>query len=1164
MTDSALNLANESLQGGDSSERLLCQRAVSQTIERLRRLAQFNLQGQWHVCAEDLPLADALRSGCWQRWPIAAVNEREHVAWPAERQVLWLSQQWIMPEDLQGYPLKGLALRLALVWWAEDAQIFVNGHLVQRGDLFDCYARFQMSAAVEPGERFAIALRLVSPGHDPGALVKSMLCFESLDRERPDPSFVADELATLQGYLTQFWPEQLESVASAIGTLDWSRLADRDAFDDSLVQLRQRLHPLGQWLQQRQLRLVSHAHLDMAWLWPVSETWDVAERTFQSVLNLQQDFPHLTFSHSTAALYDWLERHRPELFTLIQQRATAGTWEVAAGLWVEPELQLVSGESITRQVLYGQRYMLEKFGQLCAVAWLPDSFGFCWQLPQILKQGGIDYFATQKLGWNDTTEFPHQVFWWRAPDGTQIFSLTLPPIGQDTDPIKMADYARTWEAKTQVKTALWLPGVGDHGGGPSREMLERVERWQQSLYFPNIEFTTATAYLQQIEALLGNGGGTGDGEGEVRQKAEGRGQKEAEGVEEAGGMGNGERGIGNQDESREERQLTINNQPLTINNQPLPVWDDELYLEFHRGCYTSHADQKRWNRRCEQGLYQAELFASLASLQTRMAYPKAALEDAWKRVLFNQFHDILPGSAIPEVFVDANRDWQAAAQVAEQVLERSLAAIASHIALPAPPHPDCQPIIIFNPLNWQRSDVVVLSLPAGSKPRVEPTDKMIDWQVYDLAGNTLPTQKQQSATDDSPTLLFLATDIPSVGYRLFWLRAIAIDPPHPTPHTPHPTEDFVLENECLRVVVDPQTGDLSSVFDKQQQREILSGPGNQLQAWHDRPGYWDAWNIATDYADHPLPPAALTAIAFLEHGPIQHRLRITRQIGQSTFQQDYILQTHSSLLKIETTANWQERHVLVKATFPLALDTDRASYEMPYGTIQRPTRPRTADEKAKWEVPALHWADLTAEIPTDPTTKSNREEWGASLLNDCKHGYDSQPDRLRLTLLKGPKWPDPEADKGYHHFTYALYPHAGNWQAAHTVKRGYELNLPLQIIQLPVNNRTQNTVSLPPSASLLTLSADNLILTAFKPAEDDPHSCPKQWILRCYECHGEPAQLQGNLVTIGDRRLSCTTAQPVDLLERPTAESGRSTDGQNFSLAPWKIATFRLNTADEE
>ena len=1125
---------------------------INQAITRLRALTQVNVQPHWRCCPQDLPAAVATHPEQWNDWSMAELNPKGYIVWSAGQQVMWLGQLFVIPQTLQGYPLAGLALRLALTWWAEDAQIFVNGQLVQEGDLFDSSARLLLSEAVVPGEKISVALRLVSPGHDIGGLMRSRSVYEVNSRcvyestNSIDPGFVADELAVLQKYLDAFEPEQIEILAAALAEINWAVVSQKEEFEQSLSTLRQKLQSKIPNPQSK-IHLLGHAHLDLAWLWPVSETWEVAQRTFESVLKLQQEFPDLTFCHSTPALYAWIEQHRPDLFAAIKQQIAQGRWEVVGGMWVEPELNLINGESIVRQILYAQRYVWEKFGQLTTVAWVPDSFGFCWQLPQILKQGGIEYFVTQKLHWNDTTKFPYGVFWWRSPDGSQIFSLMSPPNTagvMDTNPVTMASYAIDWETQTHLKDAFWLPGVGDHGGGPTHDMLQVAKRSLASPFFPCLEFTTAHAYLQQIRTQL-----------------------ETEQSSRTVGAGFADKPVGEPITSPQNPHFSAVQESISPSPAPIPVWNDELYLEFHRGCYTTHADQKRWNRHCESLLYQAELFASLATLSTGADYPQSELEHAWKKVLFNQFHDILPGTSIPEVFVEANTAWQEVEQMGLEIVKKSLRAIASQIALPPPPQPNAQPIIVFNPLNWQRSELVAVTLKGIGGcplPQVNRQNSHLQssaesteasWEIYDLSGQKLPSQ----LTEES-TLLFLARDIPSVGYRVFWLC------PVPIPHSRFPItnspDDFVLENEWLRVVVDPDTGDLSSVFDKIHQREVLSGAGNQLQAFQDSGQYWDAWNIDPNYAQHPLPPTELKSIQWIERGELRSRLRVVRQLGQSQFCQDYILCVESPLLKIATTVDWQERHVLVKAAFPLNVEANYATYEIPCGAIQRPTLPQTPAEQAKWEVSALHWADLTHlsletrghnhslgdssrnSLIQNPKSKI-QNGYGVSLLNDCKYGYDAQPSQLRLTLLRSPCWPDSEADRGIHQFTYALYPHSSSWQSAGTVQRGYELNRPLIVLHnCPVG--TYSHRPLQPMGRLLDLQAPNLVLMAFKQSEDTPN----QWIVRCYECEGASAEL------LLKSDLDLAIAHPVDLLERSIPADEVLLNGQSVKISPWKIATL--------
>ncbi|MBD2431667.1 MULTISPECIES: alpha-mannosidase [Fischerella] len=1089
-------------------------------IEKLRSFCQANILPDWRCFAGDLAVTDVSTSSL-SEWASVQINAMGNIAWAGGQKVLWLAQKLVIPQDLQGYALQGLSLRLALVWWANSAKIYVNGELVGEGDLFDCSPRILVSQAVTPGEEFFIAIRLVSPGHCDGALMRSLLIYESNDEQCPDPGFVADELAVTQRFLERFAPERLDSLAAVVEEVMNRRGAEdteeeRGGVENSLVSLRDSLIQSKIQNPKSKIYLLGHAHLDMAWLWRVSETWEAAQSTFESVLQLQADFSELVFCHSTPALYAWVEENRPDLFRAIQEKVAAGSWEVVGGFWVEPELNLIAGESIVRQLLYGQRYVQEKFGKLASVVWVPDTFGFCASLPQFMGQGGIEYFVTQKLRWNDTTKFPYSAFWWRSPDGSKILSLMSAPVGEGIDPVKMADYAIEWQTQTGLTDSLWLPGVGDHGGGPTRDMLETAQRWQKSPLFPELEFTTAEKYLQHLRS-------------------------------------------------------TINSHtpptPHTSPHSPLPTWDDELYLEFHRGCYTTHGDQKRWNRRCENLLYQAELFAAIATIRCGVSYPKGELEAAWKQVLFNQFHDILPGSSITEVYEDALPQWQEVEKVGTEILEESLRAIAAQISFPTPPQSDSLPVVVFNSLNWQRSEVVTVPLPSTTALNQA-------WQIYDNSGNQIVSQLGEAST-----LLFLARDIPPVGYRIFWLCSSLPKNGHNLTQSDYTNlglqkqeqfsrERLTWENEFLRVIIEEQTGNLSSVFDKVNNREVLNqAGGNLLQAFQDIGQYWDAWNIDPNYAQHPLPPATLKSIQWLEQGPVQHRLRVVQQLGESEFCCEYILSTTSPMLKIAMKVDWQQEHVLVKAAFPLNLEADFATYEIPCGAIRRPTKPQTPAEKAKWEVPALRWADLTEEMGdkpdkgelfTNPQSKI-QNPYGVSLLNDCKYGYDAQPNQLRLTLLRSPKWPDQQADRGVHEFTYALYPHAGDWKSAHTVRRGYELNVPLQVMVCPVNYHKSSNFSFSIEedglgVSFLNLSAENLILMAFKQAEDDP----QKWILRCYECHGETAEssLQNNL--------GLSFEESVDLLERPlsTSEFSSTAIEQKFNVQPWKIVNLKLQVSD--
>ena len=1083
-------------------------------IERLRNLVQQDAIEHWSVC-EDC----AIENVPSQSFTKIELNEKRYLVWEKGREVRWFYQEFVFPEALNEYPVAGLTLRLALTWWAEFAEVYVNGEKVQEGDLFDHSCRIVLSSSVVPGEKVAVAIRLISPGHDIGGLMRSRLIYES-SYDEIDPGFVADELEVIRAYIDAFELEKLEesfeeihsshspapewnsglteqsplkgteddlerplqSVSNGLRTdspefhsgaiskrgdkfssiseieFDWE-IRDRATFHQSLENLRTALLPISSKIKQHTIFLLGHAHLDMAWLWDVEETWRAAERTFVSVLNLQKDYPELTFCHTTPALYEWIEKNRPEIFAQIQAQVKAGKWEIVGGMWVEPEMNLINAESIARHLLYGQRYCQEKFGEICRIAWLPDTFGFNWQTPQFLKLAGIDYFVTQKLRWNDTTQFPYEWFSWQAPDGSQVKSLMSSPIGESIEPIKMAKFAWDWIKKTGQPHALWLFGVGDHGGGPTRDMLEIAERWKRSPFFPKLEFTTALNYLESLKA-------------------------------------------------------------------PKETWNDELYLEFHRGCYTTHGDQKSFNRLLESLLKESELWSSSSTIAREETYSSSEIEDIWKEVLFNQFHDILPGTSIHEVFIDANKAWRFEQFNCIKLISDAKSLIASCIQPLVLPHPDAKLIVVFNSSTWTRNGFIHLSV---SRSLVKNHNH---WEITDLEGKRVEKQNHSYPSmkkDDFHYITFFAKGISSVGYKSFWLI-----PAENRIRTPlELSNSLTLENEFLRVSVNSETGDLDSIFDKQNQQEVLSISGSRLQMFRDEGQYWDAWNIDPNYASHALSSLELVEIKvgqtnfsnmmYGQGRTFRSQVSVTRQIGNSRFIQTYILEQSSPMLEIHNFVSWQERHVLAKVAFPLNIESNVATYEIAGGSIDRTTIPQTEAEKAKWEVPALHWADLSD------------ENYGVSILSESKHGFDCKSNQIRLTLLRGSEFPDPEADLGQHTFSYAIYPHAGTWKEAQTVRKAEEFCNPLQAIvldQIPENG------ALPPVHSFLDLGSDNLILSSLKQSEDNPD----EYILRCYECHGEPAEL--NLR--GDFEI----IESVDLLERPLSVPNE--------IRPWEIRTYKI------
>ncbi len=1053
---------------------------LADSLQTLQAQAQARIQARIQRVVDGLrsrSVADVMGNWRFGDGRVATLNEKGQIVWPKGRQSIELVQQVTLADfadlDLAGLSDLTAIARMGLTWWAEKAEVWVAGVLVQEGDLFDHTCR-----VILPGlDRLTsveVRLKLVSPGHDIGALMRSRLILESADGGM-DAGFVADEVEIVSKFLAAFYPDELE------------QLADRLEDLKDLKAIQSVLHHWSDRIKQYKIQCLGHAHLDLAWLWTVDDTWEAAERTFVSALNLMKEFPKLIFGHTTPVLYEWFEHNRPEIFAEIQSRIQSGQWEAIGGLWVEPELNLIGGESIARQILYGQRYYDQKFGSTSCVAWLPDTFGFCGQLPQFFQLGEIDYFVTQKLRWNDTTKYPHEVFNWVAPDGSTVLALMSAPIGEWVDPIKMSDYCWEFALRSGLQTCLYLPGVGDHGGGPTRDMLEIAQRWEMSAVFPTIEFTTAERFLSEIPlAPLVRGDRNGD---QITES------------------------------TTDQQQFKV---PLTKGD--LGGSSGEIYLEFHRGCYTTHADQKAYNRDGENALYEAELWASIAALTVGFNYPKSELEKTWKKVLFNQFHDILPGTSIREVYPKANRFWDRVLIDTDCIINNAKERIISMIALPEAPHPEARLIVVFNPNNWARSQFVSFLLSAP------PTQSLpTDWQVQTIDGDLLESHSVLKQTGEGLICIVSAIvpDVPALGYACYW--AVPTEVRQEIEPRVDDSELYRIENDYLRVEISGKTGNITSLFDKQNQREVLRGDGNELQSFTDEGQYWDAWNINPKYQDFPLPPAKLFDIHYINSNPLRSRIEVTRMIGRSTFTQTYSLTQHSPILEIKHYIDWQEKHVLVKTAFPLNLEANVVTYESACGIADRTTRPETPAELAMWEVPGLRWASLSD------------GDYGLSILSDRKHGYDHKPNEIRISLLRGSEFPDPIADEGIHEFTIGLYPHAGNWKTADTPKRSIELSLPLQAI---VPNERLMQGLLPSSMSLIHLNAEHFMLMAIKRSEENG----KHYILRGYEYFGEPTEIAienseiVQSIQLGDR---------VNLLEHPMEE-------QSTEIKAWTIASFKL------
>jgi alpha-mannosidase len=778
-----------------------------------------------------------------------------------------------------------------------------------------------------------------------------------------------------------------------------------------------RLAPAAARARRDTIDLVGHSHIDAAWMWRWREGRDEVEHTWTTVAKLMAKYPDMHFAASSAQYYVWLEQRDPKLLARIQALAREGRWHPVGGWWVESDANIPSGESLVRQALYGQRTYMRLFGRPSRVAWLPNTFGFAWSLPQILRQSGFEYFVTEEMRWNDTNRWPARLntFWWEGPDGSRIFVDMLYAYDHDLTPHRLAkefDITRDSSASPRMLTVY---GVGDHGGGPTMAMLDRERDLRRVPVFPVLRDVAPDSSLatMRLEAKAG------------------------------------------------------------------PVVRDELYLEFHRGVYTTQAAMKRRNRELEALLGSAEAAATMAG----SPYPRDSLTAAWKLVLFNQFHDILPGTSIDSVYFDAGVDYARAERIARGVVRSSLERLASRLDT-RPQGSGGTPYLVFNPSGRARSDVVRLPASSGTTAR-------------DSAGHQLPTSVRDS------TLEILVRHVPALSAAVIFVERGAV------PGATRNDNSTVLENADLRVEIDASTGNIARLYDKRHGFEALAPGAGALVMLDDQPQRWDAWNIdnlhgARGWLDRRVRVSAIVRT------PLGQEITVHRERDSSSVDERYVLRDDASRLDVTFTVNWRESHRLLELAVPLAFHVDSTRAEIPYASIGRPTRPITRVDSARFEVPMQRWVD------------ASHGGRGVAVINDTKYGYNANGDTMFIALLRSPKSPDPQADMGVHSFTVSILPHAGDWRSDEIRDAATSLNTPLIAVPVTVHDGHGRAIG------GVQFESRSVELGALKRAEDGDRT-----IVRLVETAGRP-----DSVTI--RFPVAVDARQTDLLERDVSNGYRS------------------------
>jgi alpha-mannosidase len=1095
-------------------------------LEKLHTLETLNAlpAAEWRFHAGDLPHGES-PSLDDSSWPLVTAPSK------APKDAVWYRREIEVPKTLHGYDITG-----ARVWFQFHADangpmpqiIYFNGRRVALGDDLEPIILFEPAM---PGDKILVAVKLLHTVDDKsfqGATLRIEPIADNVSASgrlhpapRPNPDDIRIQCITAANLLPALTPSRadlLPKVEAAVAAIDTQALANANqaAFDESLRKAQGILSTLHSVLAEAKIVEAGNSHIDAAWLWPRSETIDVVKRTFTSALQLMNEYPDYTFTQSAAQYSAWMADKYPELNDQIKQRIKQGRWEIVGGMWVEPDLNIPDGESLVRQLLVGQRYFQKEYGVAARIGWNPDSFGYNWQLPQIYKRSGLDYFVTQKMHWNDTNQLPFRLFWWQSPDGSKV--LTYFPtdyVHLNVNPTRIsADFAESAQRNPGTTEMLDLFGVGDHGGGPTRDMLDQADHWiaaghsgsaggSSSLNSGSTEIgasapgSSPTATAPPTSSLVK---GTASAVPSTPQGGNGALAPEGEAVPTMR-YGTAQSYFSDVETRLNPDSPTWNYASLAKGYTPppttpgkigLPTWDDELYFEYHRGVYTSQAKHKLANRESEAATLDAEKLASFAWLYGQ-PYPANDLTENWKKITFNQFHDLAAGSGIAVIYRDAQDDYKQVFESDDLIREAAMKTIGERIDTSKGEIP----ILLSNSLPWSRYGTaeVTVQLPNGEAPQDihEASGDPVRFEVLNPGPSRSGYRVRIHFSETS------SSTIPSMGYTVLYASATppvnskaGIGAP-PAWRSEQTATSFILENPYIRVQIAKSNGCLLSIQSGGKPTPKMldfiapQSCGNQLQAFKDTPKDYDAWNIDPGTLD--VPPTIIDkvdSISVLTDGPLRKTIRITRTWQSSHFTQDISLDAGADTVRIENTIDWHEKHILLKAAFPLAHTSDHATYEIPYGSIARPTTRDNSFERAKFEVPALRWADLG-----DATA-------GLSILNDSKYGYDAAGNTLRITLLRSPTWPDPDADQGLQHFTYELYPHTGTWKQAETVRRGYELNNPLTATQV-----FAHTGSLPPTHSFASVENKNVTLTAIKKAEDSD-----ALVFRMYEWAGTPTDVK--------------------------------------------------------
>lgn len=916
----------------------------------------------------------------------------------------------------------------------------VNGRIVQGMDVNHQEVRLHELA---PGETARIGINAYIPREGCASYLK----FEAIEVDDPCLQLFYDlytpiEAVDAMGDTTETAQAILRELDKSVSCIDL-REPYSPGFYEGIAAAREnmrRFYSERCSVGEKVVSAIGHTHIDVAWKWDLSQTREKVVRSLSTVLRLMEEYPEYQFMLSQPQLYEFMKEEAPELYEKIRERVKEGRWEVEGAMWLEPDTNLPSGESLVRQILFGKRFFREEFGQESEVLWLPDVFGYSAALPQILSKSGIRYFATAKLGWNQYNVFPYTTFRWKGLDGSSVLVqlITTQEDGNRTArttyngmlgaPHVMGNYRRHTQSDVTQNTLMPF-GYGDGGGGPTPQMLEKNRRLSKGIPgVPAVRTEHVKDYFHRLEKTAGQ-------------------------------------------------------------SDNLPCWKGELYFECHRGTYTSVAEIKENNRHGEILLKQLEQLAARAYLKTGK-YPEQELQALWKVLLLNQFHDILPGSSIRAVYEDS------AAQFADLFRRggRLMEQLRAELAQPAGEY-----VTVCNTTGFARGGLAVLEGEEG------------------LLSGGAPLECQRTQLAGRPQTLVALPQLPANSLTSFAKAPAQQGAGNLT------AQPDLLENGFFRIQLN-QFGEFVSLWDKQEERELLEGNGNVITAFQDLPSRHDNWNIDVFYRKKAFPIRENASVTVAETGPLRATLRVEKTFSHSRLRQDISIYRDSRRIDFDTVIFWEDDHFMVKAGFPTAIHSDDLVCDIQFGNIRRSTLKNTSWDLARFEVPAHKWVDLS------------ERDYGISLLSADRYGFTLEGSLLELTLLRSGTFPHESAGRGEHHIRYALYPHAGDFASGGTDREAVFFQEPLLFWDGKADE-----------APLAETEEDGIVLETIKKCEEG-----EGLILRLYENHNRRARAKLRFHRPYRKISVC------NLMEEPTALLAENQSQAELVVNPYEIVTLKL------